>query len=132
MIPFRLMPVTAEEPDELELTVPAELRYVRVLRLTTAGGLSLHDLDVEFVEEVRSAVGEAAALVLGEHGAPGTLRLRVRCDPDLVAVELQGVFEHRPDRAADEDELSRLIMTPLVDQVVVNLGESRVAFEKHR
>lgn len=121
-----------EESEELEVTVPAALRYVRVLRLAAAGTLSLQDLDVEFVDEVRSAIGEAAALVLGEHGAPGSLRLHLRSSGECVEVTVEGTFTHKPERAEDEDDLSKHILGPLVDRFTVDLRGSRVTFEKQR
>lgn len=126
----RVGPMIEEEIEELEITVPAALRYVRVLRLAAAGTLSLLDLDVAFVDEVRSAIGEAAALVLGEHGAPGSLHLCVRSSDGCVEVELRGTFSHQPERAAEEDDFSRHILGPLVDEFTVDLQHSRVTFEK--
>lgn len=121
-----------EEDEELEVTVPAALRYVRVLRLAAAGALSLQDLDVEFVDEVRSAIGEAAALVLGEHGAPGSLHLHIRSSSECVEVMVEGTFNHMPERAEEEDDLSKHILGPLVDHFTVDLRGSRVTFEKQR
>ena len=124
--------VIDDEIEELEITVPAALRYVRVLRLAAAGTLSLLDLDVAFVDDVRSAIGEAAALALGEHGAPGSLHLRLRTSADCVSVEVQGRFTRRPERTIEEDDLSRHILGPLVDHYTVDLRSARVTFEKRR
>ena len=118
--------------EELEVTVPAALRYVRVLRLAAAGTLSLQDLNVEFVDEVRSAIGEAAALVLGEHGAPGSLHLHLRSSGEGVAVTVEGTFDHKPERAEYEEDLSKHILGPLVDRFTVDHRRSRVTFEKQR
>jgi hypothetical protein len=121
-----------DEIDELEITVPAALRYVRVLRLAAAGTLSLSDLDVDFVDDVRSAVGEAAALALGEHGAPGTLRLHLRSSDDCVEVEVEGTFARQPERTTEEDDLSRHLLGPLVDHYTVDVRNARVTFSKRR
>ena len=121
-----------DEIDELEITVPAALRYVRVLRLAAAGTLSLSDLDVGFVDDVRSAIGEAAALALGDHGAPGTLHLHLRNSGGCVEVEVTGAFDRQPARTSEEDDLSRHILGPLVDHHTVDLPNSRVTFVKRR
>ena len=127
-----VMRVIGDEKEELEITVPAALRHVRVLRLAAAGTLSLLDLDVDFVDDVRSAIGEAAALALGEHGAPGSLRLRLTANERCVSVEVKGRFTRRPERATAEDDLSRHILGPLVDRYTVDLSSARVTFEKWR
>lgn len=118
--------------DAIELSVPAALRFVRVLRLTAAGVLSLRPFDVEFVDDVRAAIGEACALVLGEHGAPGTLHLELRADDDCVSVVISGRFTGPVERTADDDELSELLLRPLVDTQRIDLRHACVSFEKRR
>ncbi len=118
------------EVEISDISVPAELGYVRVLRLATAGVLSLFEFDHQFVEDVKGAVGEAAALVLGTHGAPGRLRLTMRCDDDCVGVALRGRFDDRPEHAPNEDDLAEVLLEPLVDSFEIDRAQHAVTFEK--
>lgn len=54
----------------VELRLPAEGAYVSVLRTTTAGLAARLDFTLDDIEDLRMAVGEAAAMVL-ESAAPG-------------------------------------------------------------
>lgn len=132
MASSKVMHMSTGATDAIEISVPAALRFVRVLRLSAAGVLSLREFDVDFVDDVRAAIGEACALVLGEHGAPGMLHLNLRCDDSCVAVVITGRFTGPVEREADDDELSELLLRPLVDVQDVDLRHARVSFEKHR
>jgi len=71
------MPETGSELAPLstradaELRLPAEGAYVSVLRTATAGLAARLDFTLDDIEDLRMAVGEAAAMAL-EHAAEGT------------------------------------------------------------
>ena len=56
---------------DVELRLPADRAYASVLRTTTAGLAARLDFPIDDIEDLRIAVGEASAMVLGE-AAPGT------------------------------------------------------------
>jgi len=62
------MPVKGSEelpgPADVELRLPAAGAYVSVLRTTTAGLAARLDFTLDDIEDLRMAVGEAAALAL--------------------------------------------------------------------
>jgi serine/threonine-protein kinase RsbW len=51
---------------DVELRVPADRAYASVLRTTTAGLAARLDFPIDDIEDLRIAVGEACAMVLGE------------------------------------------------------------------
>ena len=116
--------------ERIEVSVPAELRQVRVLRLVVAGTLSIHDFGVDVVDDVRSAVDESCALVLGDRGAPGRLNLTLQCAPTGVSAVVQGTFVSPPDRAREEDLLPERMLKPFVDSYEVDLTCHRVTFDR--
>lgn len=65
--------------DRVELVVPAAPEYLSVLRTATAGLAARLDLTIDEIEDLRIAVDEACALVLGPQALDGS--------PDLHAVE---------------------------------------------
>ncbi len=56
---------------DVELRLPADRAYASVLRTTTAGLAARLDFPIDDIEDLRIAVGEASAMVLGE-AVPGT------------------------------------------------------------
>lgn len=65
--------------DLVELVVPAAPEYLSVLRTATAGLAARLDLTIDEIEDLRIAVDEACALVLGPQALDGS--------PELHAVE---------------------------------------------
>lgn len=116
--------------EQTDVLVPAELRQVRVLRLVVAGTLSMHGFGVDVIDDVRSAVDESCALVLGDGGAPGRLCLTLHCAPTGVSAVIQGDFEMSPDRAPADDLLSERVLKPFVDRYEVDLARHRVTFDR--
>jgi hypothetical protein len=117
----------------VRLTVPAYPEFVRVVRLTAAGALSLGAYSMRFVDDVRAALSEACALVIGDVGHPGTLDARLEIDGDRLWVEVCGEFADPPTHDAAADRLSERLLEPLVDQYEIDLGRDRVQFSKvHR
>ncbi|MGQ7295074.1 anti-sigma regulatory factor [Quadrisphaera sp. KR29] len=58
-------PPGAQAGDRVELVVPAAPEYLSVLRTATAGLAARLDLTIDEIEDLRIAVDEACALVLG-------------------------------------------------------------------
>ena len=112
-----------------EVSVPAEARRVRVLRLVTAATMSLYDFDVDAVENVRTAVDESCALVLGTRGAEGRLGLSISCDDGCVRVQVRGEFDVAPEHGKEDDLRAEQLLRPFVDRYEIDLVHHRVSFE---
>ncbi len=77
--------------DRVELSVPADPAYLAVLRTATAGLAARADLTIDEIEDLRIAVDEACALVLGE---PASTRSRgVKGASAPVTPTIDAVFE---------------------------------------
>jgi serine/threonine-protein kinase RsbW len=62
----------AANTDRVELRVPADPAYLAVLRTATAGLAARLDLTLDEIEDLRIAVDEACALVLGPQPLDGS------------------------------------------------------------
>ncbi|MEP9383710.1 anti-sigma factor [Nocardioides sp. KR10-350] len=108
----------------MELRLPAEGVYVSVLRTTTAGLAARLDFTLDDIEDLRMAVGEAAAIVL-ESAAAGT---------DVVARFWLGdrtmTVSVAADCAApaeiDEDSFAWQVLTTLATSARASTGQSRL------
>src|SRR5262245_37515237 len=73
-----------------ELTVPAVPAFLDVVRMTTAGLAARLSLSLDDIEDLRSAVNEACAMVLALPGPASaeaaTLTCRFEVLPDALAV----------------------------------------------
>lgn len=72
---------TARTATGVTVTIARDPALVRTVRLVAASVARRAGRDEDFVEEVRLAVGEACALLLGDHPAPDE-------DPVTVAITL--------------------------------------------
>ena len=75
---------TAHRADEVRVSIVRDPALVRTVRLVAAAVARRTQLDEEFVEEVRLAVGEACALLVGEDVDAG--------DPVTVSISLDDRF----------------------------------------
>jgi hypothetical protein len=69
------------------VSIAPDPALVRTVRLVAAAVARRTGQDEEFVEEVRLAVGEACALLIGEVAGPGS---DVRQEPVTVAIRIDG------------------------------------------
>ena len=71
---------------DVELRVPADRAYASVLRTTTAGLAARLDFPIDDIEDLRIAVGEACAMVLGEAEPDTDLVCRFYQAPGVLTV----------------------------------------------
>jgi serine/threonine-protein kinase RsbW len=118
---------TRQDEATVAVTVPADTRYVRVVRLAAQGVAALLDLDIEEHEDLRVGINEVcAALLEAGDGSPLELRLWVD-DGELV---LQGTTPAGAERLDDlRWELSDRMLAELVDAHRVDVRGGRVEVE---
>jgi hypothetical protein len=101
------MPETAIGATSLEIVVPADPRLLRVLRLVASGVASLGALSLDGVEEVRVAVDELGATLIGASaGAPVTVRFEL----DATSICVEG--------STELGDSSPLKVDPLTDRIL--------------
>ena len=117
---------------EVNLSIPAESRFVALARLAAAGVASEFDFSADAIEDLSVGVGElVACLVEWAEGHDGArLVLVVRAGRDLLEVEAEvgGTMEPTdptPD-AHDLDELTRRILAAVVDEHEISAGRGRL------
>ena len=107
----RTMPATA---GRIELSLPADSRYMRLARLMASGVATTVGLPLEEVEDFRIAVDELCATLI-EMGDGGPVRLVFELAPDAVVVR---ATTQLGDAAEIDDErltLSRQILDVVTD-----------------
>ena len=114
----------SDRPDA-ELRLPAEGAYVSVLRTTAAGLAARLDFTLEDVEDLRMAVGEAAAIVL-ETASPATeLRARFWLGGRTMTVTVDAPSDGTA--TIDVDSFAWQVLTSLATSARVSGRDERLA-----
>jgi serine/threonine-protein kinase RsbW len=127
--------VEPNDGDSIKLTVPATAAAVRITRVGAAGVATRAGFTYREVEEVRLAVGEAAALLaLGDNGEDeqgrGTLVVVYTLGPGGLSVDLH--VEDESDRAIPIPDLAAAVLDASVDEWEASAADRRVVLHKHR
>ncbi len=125
-----MMAVSRDSMERTVMTVPAELRQVRVVRLVVAGTLSLHPIGSSLVDDLCSAVDEACTLVLGQQDTPGRLTLTLKCHPDRIEADISGTFDGGPIRPDEIVRDAEAMLRIFVDRSEIDLDHHRVRFTR--
>lgn len=96
---------------DVELRVPADRAYASVLRTTTAGLAARLDFPIDDIEDLRIAVGEACAMVLGEAESDSDLVCRFFQDPGELTVSVSGTVDGTIE--PDYDSFAWQVLTTL-------------------
>lgn len=106
------------------LTVPAHSAFVALIRSAAAAMCARLDFTIDRIEDVKLAVDEAAALLLGDAVDDGELRVDFTPDaPDGMRIALTGPTRH--GRSPQRDSFTWTVLTALVDEVVASVSADR-------
>ncbi|MFT4082644.1 MAG: anti-sigma factor [Nocardioides sp.] len=109
---------------DVELRLPAEGAYVSVLRTTTAGLAARLDFTLDDIEDLRMAVGEAAAIALEHVREPAALVTRFWLGERRVQVQVETVVDD--PTPIDEDSFAWQVLTTLADSASATLSGDRL------
>jgi serine/threonine-protein kinase RsbW len=116
------------------LRVPANTAFVVLIRAAVSAMCARLDFTVDRIDDVKLAVDEAAALLLGDAAPDATLDVRFTPDaPDGMRVEMTAPTVH--GRSLERDSFTWTVLTALVDEVVATVSSDRrltIALAVHR
>ncbi|MBM3464654.1 MAG: ATP-binding protein [Armatimonadetes bacterium] len=108
-------------PDQtFELSVPAHPDFVRIVRMVVAGIGNAMAMDVEQIDDLKTAVGEAYTMFHPSLESP--LRVRTSCNDDELSIEVIQQFEAGAPRLLAMDNsmergLAIVLLNHLMDRV---------------
>jgi serine/threonine-protein kinase RsbW len=106
--------------DTVDLVVPADPAYLSVMRTATAGVATQLDLTVDEVEDLRIAVDEAGALLLGGVQHPThELSTTFTVDPHRMSVRIDGP----PASLPEENSFAWTVLNALTGEVTTGHGD---------
>jgi serine/threonine-protein kinase RsbW len=104
--------------SDVELRVPADARFVAILRSLTAGLAARCDLTLDEIEDLRLAVDEACALLLPHAGPDTSMTTRFALHTDYLELSISVPAE--PDAAPDRGGFGWTVLCALADEVHVS------------
>jgi serine/threonine-protein kinase RsbW len=117
---------TGDAPSDVELRLPCDGAYISVLRTATAGLAARLDFTLDDLEDVRMAVGEAAALVL-EAAAPGAaLTSRFWISPRELTIAVSSPAAESVD-PPEPDSFAWTVLTTLAREARVSTDQGLFA-----
>jgi serine/threonine-protein kinase RsbW len=117
------------DPNEpfIELRIPPEATYVRVARLAAGDMGGRTGFSVDEIEDLRLAVDEVCAILIGVGGHVIELRMQVRARTLVI----EGSTPNASSVLAPSD-LSEMLIRALVDSCVFSTRGRDVCFEMHK
>jgi serine/threonine-protein kinase RsbW len=100
-------------PEGVELRLPARPRFLRLARLTASGFASDSGMDVEDLDDLRLAVGEACALLID--GAPESAALLLHYELSATEIVITGRCETANGAGVQVDEPAQAVLGATVD-----------------
>jgi serine/threonine-protein kinase RsbW len=119
--------VTNPEEPFIELRIPPDPAYVRVARLAAGDMGGRVGFSVDELDDVRLAVDELCAVLIGAGGHVLELRMQAR-DRTLI---IEGCTAEAKSPTAPS-ELSEMLIRALVDSCVITTQAREVRFEMHK
>ncbi|MDW3176648.1 MAG: ATP-binding protein [Acidimicrobiia bacterium] len=129
----------AVEPDRMEsvnadvisLTIPAAMRFVRLVRIAVASIGRRKGLSVRAIDDLRLAVDEAFSLLLGDRDHVGTVEVTFEVDEHELLVSIVQRLDDGPYES-DPEDLPRfdVVISDLIDRFEADPKIGVVQFSK--
>jgi len=107
----------------IQLTVPADATFVALVRSTAAHTAAHANLDMDQIDDLRLAVDEAFALVIGAGDASGDVSLTFSITANGLDVSLTGP---RGVQAPEQGTFAWTILSALVNTVESHISDGQV------
>jgi serine/threonine-protein kinase RsbW len=116
----------SEDQAEIEVSVPADPAYIRVVRLAASGVASLAGLDVEKIEDLKIAVDEmCSTLIEIGTGTPLHVRFAPLFDGSTtIRVDVEALVDPSVGRDEHRFALSQTILGAVADHHELVVGEN--------
>lgn len=119
------------DADVITLTIPASLRFVRLVRIGIASIARRRGLSVRAIDDLRLAVDETFSLLLHDSDHPGAVDITFEVDALELLVNVAQRLTDGPLEASPEDLLRfDVVITDLVDRHVADPEAGVVQFTK--
>jgi hypothetical protein len=119
------------DTDVISLTIPAAMRFVRLVRIAVASIGRRKGLSVRAIDDLRLAVDEAFSLLLGDRDHLGNIEVTFEVDEHELLVSLVQRLDDGPYES-DSEDLARfdVVISDLIDRFEADPKIGVVQFSK--
>ncbi|MCB1026323.1 MAG: ATP-binding protein [Microthrixaceae bacterium] len=114
--------VAAPIGGPITLGFPARPEPVRLARLVSAAVAGSVDATIDDIEDLRIAVGEACAILVGHASPTGRVDITIEAGPDAIGFQAALVGGTRPDPQVDD--LAQMVLESLADDVELRVDDA--------
>lgn len=119
------------DADVISLTIPAALRFVRLVRIGIASISRRRGLSVRAIDDLRLAVDESFSLLLRDSDHAGAVDITFEVDVHELVVRIAQRLDAGPIATSPEDLLRfEVVIVDLVDRFVADTEAGVVQFSK--
>ncbi len=119
------------DSDVISLTIPAAIRFVRLVRIAVASIARRRGLSVRAIDDLRLAVDESFALLLGEHDHDGSVDVTFEVDAHELLVVMVARTPNSTMLATAESKLGfEVVLADLTDRFEADPEQGVVQFSK--
>ena len=112
-------------PAEISLRVPGDRAYALVIRTMLGGVAILKDLDMDAMDDLRTAADEACDCLLNQGAPARLLELTVRDQGESLMVSLGAdLDESAAGPVAGDADMTRAVLETLIPQVTLDCSEA--------
>jgi len=112
----------------IQLTVPADAAFVGLVRSTAAHTAAHAHLDMDQIDDLRLAVDEAFALVIGTSGVTGDVSMTFSITTQGLGISLTGP---RGVEAPEQGAFAWVILSALVGDAASEVADGQVTITLH-
>ena len=117
--------------DVISLTVPAAIRFVRLVRIAVASIARRRGLSIRAIDDLRLGVEEAFSLLLGENDQAGSIDVTFEVDGHELVIVMVARIASGPVPANPEALMAfEVVITDLVDRFEADPERGVVQFSK--
>ena len=109
---------------EITLRVPGDQAYALVIRTMLGGVALLKDLDMDAMDDLRTASDEAVDCLTHQGAAVRWLTLSVRDQGQSLEVSLEADMDEPAAAAASDPAMTRAVLETLIPQVRLTRSEA--------
>lgn len=108
------------QDDTVELRIPASGAYLSILRTATAGLAARLDFTLDEIDDLRIAVDEASALLLGDAAPGADLTCLYTLLPDMLSIRVSTITDG--GRLPRQHTFAWTVLTALAGEVETETG----------
>ena len=109
----------AETGDRIQIELPIEKEFARLLRLMVSGVASRMNFDLDAVDDLRIAIEEAYLMAM-RYKVADPLKVSFTTQPDRLQIDFKGMSLSSAEEENQKEDFGSFILGAVVDEMEVS------------